>query len=157
WSIQSTLPPQSTIVPIICASDKTHLTNFSGDKYLWLLYMTIGNIDKELRREKSSLAWIYIGLLPVSIDASSSELNAKQVWHTAVYHILAPLRCMGPLNLPCSDQQIRRCYLILNGWVADFPEQCTVAFIQNSWCPICTVSKDNMEQASPLRLCMDGL
>ncbi|KAF8436742.1 hypothetical protein BDZ91DRAFT_756744 [Kalaharituber pfeilii] len=62
WSTQSTLPPQSTIVPIICASDKTHLTNFSGDKYLWPLYMTIGNIDKELRREKSSLAWICIGM-----------------------------------------------------------------------------------------------
>jgi len=33
WDTQDQLPAGVTIVPVICASDKTHLTNFSGDKH----------------------------------------------------------------------------------------------------------------------------
>ena len=44
WDTQEQLPQGATIVPVIFAFDKTHLTNFSGDKQAWPLYMTIGNI-----------------------------------------------------------------------------------------------------------------
>ena len=44
WDKQDQLPAGATIVPVICASDKTHLTNFSGDQHAWPLYLTIGNI-----------------------------------------------------------------------------------------------------------------
>jgi hypothetical protein len=48
WDSQEQLPQGATIVPLIFASDKTHLTNLSGDKQAWPLYMTIGNIRKDL-------------------------------------------------------------------------------------------------------------
>jgi hypothetical protein len=35
---------RATIVPVICASAKTHLTNLSGNEYTWLLYLTIVSI-----------------------------------------------------------------------------------------------------------------
>jgi len=44
WDTQDQLPAGATIVPVIFASDKTHLTNFSGDQHAWPLYRTIGNI-----------------------------------------------------------------------------------------------------------------
>jgi len=33
WDTQNQLPTGATILPVICASDKTHLTNFSGDQH----------------------------------------------------------------------------------------------------------------------------
>ena len=38
----------STILGIILASDKMHLTNFSGDKLMHAVYMSLGNIHKEM-------------------------------------------------------------------------------------------------------------
>ena len=39
--------PGATILPVIILSDKTQLTNFSN-KSAYPLYMTIGNIPKEI-------------------------------------------------------------------------------------------------------------
>jgi hypothetical protein len=134
WRVQEGLPQGSTIIPIICASDKAHLTNFSGDKSIWPLYMTIGNIPKDIWRERSKRAWICIGLLPTTkID----QVESRMQWHAAVHHILRPLRTPDPLSLACSDGLTRKCYLILNGWVADWPEQCTVALVKQNRCPVC--------------------
>jgi len=49
WEKQDQLPAGVTIVPVICASDKTHLTDLSGDHHAWPLYLTIGNIRKNIR------------------------------------------------------------------------------------------------------------
>ncbi|KAF8422127.1 hypothetical protein EV426DRAFT_535892, partial [Tirmania nivea] len=76
WKIQDEYPKHSTIVPIIYASDEAHLTNFSGDKSIWPLYMTIGNILKDIRRERSTRAWICIGLLlTIKIDNVESRIQ----------------------------------------------------------------------------------
>ena len=46
WSCNTEiqLPAGATIVPVICASDKTYLTNFTSDQHAWPLYLTMGNI-----------------------------------------------------------------------------------------------------------------
>jgi len=43
--VQSSLDDGDTVVPMIFLSDATHLTNFSGDKKAWPVYMTIGNLS----------------------------------------------------------------------------------------------------------------
>jgi hypothetical protein len=50
WDTQDQLPARATILPVICALDKTHLTNSSGDQHAWPLYLTIGNIPKDIRQ-----------------------------------------------------------------------------------------------------------
>ena len=45
---QGCLPDGATIAPIILSSDKTQLSVFQGDKSAWLVYLTIGNISKEV-------------------------------------------------------------------------------------------------------------
>ena len=57
------LPRGSTLVRILLTSDQTCLTNFAGDKKLWTLYMSIGNISSQIRNKPVSQAWILIGLL----------------------------------------------------------------------------------------------
>jgi hypothetical protein len=48
WDTQKHLPAGATIVAVICASNKTHFTNFSGDQHGWLLYFTMGHIRKDI-------------------------------------------------------------------------------------------------------------
>ncbi|KAG0639401.1 hypothetical protein HOY80DRAFT_1074395 [Tuber brumale] len=44
WETHDSLPEGATLVPIICSSDVTFLTNFSGDKKAWLIYLIIGEV-----------------------------------------------------------------------------------------------------------------
>ncbi|KAF7350107.1 hypothetical protein MVEN_01312800 [Mycena venus] len=54
WEIQKLLPPGSTLAPIIISTDKTQLTRFSGDQQAWPMYLTVGNIEKEMQQSPSS-------------------------------------------------------------------------------------------------------
>ncbi|KAG0696694.1 hypothetical protein DFH29DRAFT_1004362 [Suillus ampliporus] len=54
WDKQKELPEGTTIAPIILASDKTMLSQFRGDKSAWPVYLSIGNIAKEKRRQTSA-------------------------------------------------------------------------------------------------------
>lgn len=49
---------------IVLASDKTHLTNFSGDQHMHAVYMSLGNIRKEIRNKVSHRAWVLLAKLP---------------------------------------------------------------------------------------------
>ncbi|KAF8415155.1 hypothetical protein EV426DRAFT_541759, partial [Tirmania nivea] len=134
-------PEHSTIVPIIYASNKAHLTNFLGNKSIWLLYMTIGNILKDIRRERSTRAWICIGLMPmIKID----NVQSRMQWHATIHHILRPLR-----SVICSDSFTCKCYLILNSWVADWPEQCTVTLVKQNRYPVCEVLTEEFSNPKP--------
>src|ERR1700761_4974953 len=63
---QNTLPAGSTVVPIIGLSDQTQLTNLSGDKKAWPVYLTIGNILSRTRNSPAKMAILLLALLPVS-------------------------------------------------------------------------------------------
>ena len=53
-------------MPLILFSDATHLTNFSGDKKAWPIYMTIGNLSA-VARGTSSLHELGSDLLQVRV------------------------------------------------------------------------------------------
>jgi len=74
-----TLPVGSTLVPVIFASDTTHLTNFSGDGKLWPIYMSIGNIPSSIRQKPNQRAWVLVVLLPVG----PKRVHKKAGWPAA--------------------------------------------------------------------------
>ncbi|KAH0603944.1 uncharacterized protein H6S33_006975 [Morchella sextelata] len=65
WNTQERLPTGATIVPIICSSDGTHLTNFSGDKKTWPIYMMIGNIPGKVRSKPLTKVHLLLTLLSI--------------------------------------------------------------------------------------------
>ena len=147
WRTQQRISAGGTLVPILLASDKTHLTNYSGDKSGWLLYMSIGNIRKDTRRKISNNAWILLGLLPIPPKACGRSF-ADNLFHTAVDKILAPLKKVNPkgegIELHCADGHIRRGFPVLAAWIADYPEYSTIMGCTNMWCPCCEIPLKEM-------------
>ncbi|KAJ7779093.1 hypothetical protein B0H16DRAFT_1878677 [Mycena metata] len=143
WEIQQLLPEGATLVPIILASDKTQLTRFSGDQQAWPVYLTIGNIDKATRRAPSSRATVLLGYIPVAkmeIFAKARRAGvAQQLFHDCMAQMLESLKVAGEkgVMMDCADGFVRRMYLILAAYIADYPEQCLICCCKENSCPGC--------------------
>ncbi|KAJ8583847.1 hypothetical protein M405DRAFT_747980, partial [Rhizopogon salebrosus TDB-379] len=57
WKIQDDLPLGSTLVPIILGSDKTPVMQTTGGLEMHPIFITIGNIDSDVRMKATSRAW----------------------------------------------------------------------------------------------------
>ncbi|KAF8430741.1 hypothetical protein BGX38DRAFT_1104444 [Terfezia claveryi] len=132
WNTQMTLPVGSSLVPVLITSDQTCLTNFSGDKKLWPIFMSVGNIPSAIRNKPSSQAWILIGLLPIGPKRTKLHLtmtdSAKE----------------GGSEIVCGDENVRRCIPIVSTWLADHMENVNIHCIKVNRCPICTASRDQL-------------
>ena len=130
------------------SSDKTSLSVFSGDKKAWPVYMTIGNISKDIRRQVSSHATILVGYLPVSklecFQRKTRTLAGQRLFHRAMTSLVHPLIDAGLHGkaLVCADGFVRQVHPILAAYIADFPEQCLVSCNKESRCPCCLVQSD---------------
>lgn len=140
-SPQQRLPIGATIVPVILSSDKTKLSQFRGDKSAWPIYLTIGNLSKDIRRSPSMHGTILLGYLPVGkfdcFSQSAQSLARYQAFHTAMRLVLDSLITAGSsgVTTTCADGLVRHVYPILAAYAADYPEQCLVACCQENRCP----------------------
>jgi len=128
WDMLGQLPARATIVPVICASGKTHLTNSSGDQHAWPLYVTIGNIPNDICRTPQSHPWILVVLIPYPLNGAT---NTDKAWDSAVWTVQSPLRNLditGPgLKWDCAAGFQRQCYPLLAAWVGDYADKVIVA------------------------------
>ena len=152
---QKVLPKGATIASVIIGSDKTNLTRFSGDKFAWPVYITVGNIEKATRRKPSENAVILLGYLPVTklenILASERSTVQHQLFHNCMKELLQPLIKAGTngVEMLCSDGEVRLVFPILSAYLADHPEQCLVACCKENRCPKCLVPR--LERGNPIQ------
>ena len=66
--------PGITIIPVILSSDKTRVVLF-GTKTAYPVYMTIGNIPKDIRRKPSKRTHILVGYLPTTHTGGEGTLT----------------------------------------------------------------------------------
>ncbi|KZO92696.1 hypothetical protein CALVIDRAFT_487172 [Calocera viscosa TUFC12733] len=152
WRLQTRLPAGATIIPLILGSDKTLLTQHSGDRYGYPLYLSIGNLPKSIRRSPSQRGTVLLGYLPtnkfegIGLSEESAKLARHRLFHHCVSHILKdtiPAAKDGVLWRG-ADGLIRRCYPILGAWMADYPEQCLVTCTRYLRCPLGNINYRHM-------------
>ncbi|KAJ7812442.1 hypothetical protein B0H14DRAFT_3752478 [Mycena olivaceomarginata] len=161
WSTQDAVEkdhPGATIIPIIISSDKTQLTVF-GNKTAYPVYMSIGNIPKEIRRKPSRRGYVLLGYLPTSrmkhvTNSAARRRILANVFHACMSYILAPLKTAGISGIPMTsgDGVTRRGHPIYATFVGDYPEQCLVTAVKTGECPTCEVPRDELGEESGFAL-----
>ena len=137
-------------------SDQTHLSNFSGDKKAWPVYVTIGNILSKTRNSPTSMAVLLLALLPVppkfaqqsaAADERQHQINAESL--QAVFRLIFdPLQKVvhdGTL-MDCGDGKVRQCFPILAAWIADHVEHVGLCGLKSQGCPKCEVQGDQLRK-----------
>ena len=159
WILEQTTleshQPGATVVPIIISSDKTQLTLFRG-KSAYPVYLTIGNIPKDIRRKPSRRAQMLIAYIPTTkLEGIANKTGRRRaianLYHACMRVILDPIKAYGETGIKMvgGDGISRRCHPIFALFVGDYPEQVLVACTYGSRCPKCLVPPD--ELGSPNR------
>ncbi|KAI0070092.1 hypothetical protein K474DRAFT_1744707 [Panus rudis PR-1116 ss-1] len=128
WAMQKELDSVKeggTVVPIIVSTDKTQVMLFRN-KAAYPVYLTIGNLPKEIRRKPSQR------------------------------EVLAPLKDVGVTGTPMArgDGVNFRCHPIFAAYVGDYLERLLVAGVKYGECPKCEAPRDHLgdpETKYPLR------
>jgi hypothetical protein len=120
------------VAPVIIATDKTQLTQYSGNEAAYPIYMTLGNLPCLLRCKPSKHACIHITYLSISksigkkLTKKQKSSRIQQIFHDSMYVVLESLmkaRKKG-VEVAFGDGYIRHVHSILTCHVADYPEQC---------------------------------
>src|SRR5580698_5176043 len=129
--------PGATVVPVILSSDKTQLTVFRG-KTAYPIYLTIGNIPKDIRRKPSRLGQLLIGYIPTTklecIEKKASRRRAlANLFHSCMGQVIAPIQSYGETGIPMTSGNgtWHRCHPVFAIFIGDYPEQSLVACTYN--------------------------
>jgi hypothetical protein len=138
------------MIPLLISSDHTHVTLF-GNKSVYPLYLTIGNIPKDIRQKPSCYAQILLAYLPTSYlkhvtSDTSRRRMVNNLFHSCLTQILAPIRQAAVEGILMKDGRgvLRRCHPILVSYIADYPEQVIVTGTKTKDCPKCNISNTEL-------------
>ncbi|KAG0644303.1 hypothetical protein HOY80DRAFT_1075254 [Tuber brumale] len=153
WETQDSLLEGATLVPIICSSDVTFLTNFSGDKKPWPIYSTIGNILSKTRNKSSKHASVLLALSPgppemlgVTSRESRQRLVNNEILCELIEAIFTPIGEVPEvgIEIECADGKVRQCFPHLAACIADHLENVTWHGIQQNQCAVCETTPDRL-------------
>ncbi|OJT04296.1 hypothetical protein TRAPUB_4994, partial [Trametes pubescens] len=146
------------LTPLCFAADKTTVSVATGHQEFHPLYMMAGNVTNEMRRAHRD-ASVPIAFLAIAKaerewdDTAEFRLFKKQLYHTALRHILEPLRpgMTTPHIMRCPDGHYRRAIFSIGPIIADYPEQVFLSGIVQGWCPKCQAPPEELDKAGAPR------
>jgi len=128
-------------------SDQSELSNLSGDKKAWPVYLTHGNLPATRYKKPGSFAVLLLALLPgppklrkSSADHLHRKFNADTL--RGLFELMfEPLQnpALEGVNIDCADGKVRRCFPILSAWIADNMEKVALHGIKSNVCRKCEV------------------
>jgi len=143
WDMHDQRHAGGMIEPVICASYKTHFTNFSGNQHAWLLYLTSGNIEKNNCSITTKRTRILVALMLCFPNYGKS---ADKAWHPVVGTLISQLSNVDitglGLNWDCADGFQRQRYSLLTSWGDVYPDKVMIALVSYGTCPLCEISND---------------
>ncbi|EAU80829.2 hypothetical protein CC1G_04939 [Coprinopsis cinerea okayama7 len=163
WATQEAIErekPGATVVPISLSTDKTLLTLFRN-KQAYPLYLTIGNIPKEIRRKVSAHAYILLAYLPITkletvTNKASRRRQLNNLYHACMSFVLKPLEKAGVtgLKMVTGHGLAYRGHPIVATFNGDYPEQTLATGVFQGECPTCGIPHDQLGECGvehPLR------
>jgi len=162
--VKSTLNVGYTLVPLSFISDRTHLTNFAGDKKQWHLYVMIGNLLFKVRQMPATHSVVMVALLPILIKTCNilqkrldeQRKTNQQVLNEVLWRVLEPLNFTqnpssksGYYNVLSADGNFSRCKQVLAAWLADCPEYSDLHHIEWHIWLHCECPKNELGDDSP--------
>ncbi|KAG2055202.1 hypothetical protein BDR06DRAFT_989180 [Suillus hirtellus] len=157
WNTQKKLDkqqPGATIVPVIILTDKTQVTMFRN-KTAYPIYLTIGNIPKDICRKPSRHAHILLTYLPTTHleHITNKALHCRSVvnlYHACMARMLSPLEKAGfdSLAMCSGDGILRHCHPLFACFVGDYPEQVLATAVKTTECPKCDIPPDELESST---------
>lgn len=144
------LRPGATVIPLLLSSYKTQLTQFR-DKMAYPIYLTIGNIPKEICQKPSQRAQILVGYIPTTkfkglMNKAARRHAQANLFHTCMQLLLAPINSIGETGvaLMSGNGIWHRCHPIFAMFIGDYSEQTLVTCTHNGRCPKCCVPHDQL-------------
>ena len=128
---------------MIISSDKTTITTWGG-KTAYPVYLTIGNLPKDIRRKPSHGGQMLLAYLPTSkLDHITNEAARKRmvlnIMHKCLKVIFQPLETAGIHGIPMAsgDGVLRRGHPLYAAHAGDYMEQIAVVGCKMGDCPQC--------------------
>ncbi|KAG1891770.1 uncharacterized protein F5891DRAFT_1197466 [Suillus fuscotomentosus] len=141
WKIQDHLPLGATQVPIILGSDKTPVTRLTGGIEMHPVFITIGNIDSEVRSKATLRAWRCIAYIPVvkfRVHPDYQSILQARLWHKCMDLVCANLKAAAKDGcfMPDPSRYIRHVFTPLVAHVCDLPEATMIAAVSKNSSPL---------------------
>jgi len=148
-----------TLVPLIFMSNRTHLSNFAGDKKEWPVYMTFGNLSSKIRQMPTTHSVVMVALLPIAIKNRNNpqmqlheqRQTNREVLNYILRWVLQPLTFQqhlsvesGYYNVLCADGNFSHYKPVLAAWLADCEEYSDLHHLEWYVCFWCECPKNEL-------------
>ena len=123
------------------ASDKAPVTRMTGDLEMHPLFLTIANINSQVRMKTTSHAWSCIAYTPSPefiVHPDFQSVLEARVWHRCLDIVCIGLKLAARTGTFMNDPNsvTRYCFTPLAVYIADLPEQLMIACVTKSVSPI---------------------
>jgi len=115
------------------------------------VYLTIGNIPKDICQKPSHHAQILVGYIPTTkLDGMENKTGCRctlaNLFHSCMQKVLGPIGSVSKtgLEMMSGDGIWHRCHPIFAIFVGDYPKQALVTCTFNGQCPKCLVPCDQL-------------
>ncbi|KAG8727897.1 hypothetical protein FRC10_005488, partial [Ceratobasidium sp. 414] len=156
--------PDAALGGVLFGSDKTHLTHYSGDVKVHALYVSLGNIKKDMRAQTSKRAWMLIAYIPIckwentleKVDPKTKAhknalpgILSRRLFHFCMEIICEPLRELNVHEVIDPQGNVRLIFYVLIAYLADLEEQYMIAALDKSNCVHCTATTHDFGSPEP--------
>ena len=141
---------------MLLGSDKAHLTDHSGDKSAWPVYLSLGNIHSSVRNKPSAQCWVLIAYIPIPVftDPKTTGLHTalqQHLFHQCLKIIVSSLEGAGKHGADFVDSlgDVRHCYPQIAAYLADYPEQIMINVTPSLSSPVTTAGFEGLGDSTP--------
>ncbi|KAG1885397.1 hypothetical protein F4604DRAFT_1918091 [Suillus subluteus] len=148
WKIQDHLPVGATQVPITLGSDKTSVMQLTGGLEMHPIFLTIGNIDSEVRSKATLRAWhcvAYMLIVKFHVHPDYQSILQARLWHKCMDLIFANLKAAAAEGcfMPDPFRYIRYVFTPLVTRVCDLPEATMITAVAKNASPLTMATQED--------------